>query len=70
MEAYNLLTILFRIYKPKYMDDAASKTPEKDKNKKGDASLSSITKEAKDKEAKPAGRQRSRSIWGRQKKEK
>ena len=61
-----------RIYKPKYMDDPANKTPEKDKdkNKKGDASLSSITKDAKDKEAKPAGRQRSRSIWGRQKKEK
>jgi hypothetical protein len=61
-----------RIYKPKYMDDPANKTPEKDKdkNKKVDTSLTSITKDAKDKEAKPAGRQRSRSIWGRQKKEK
>lgn len=52
------------------MDDSTSKAPEKDKNKKVDASLSSITKEAKDKETKAAGRQRSRSIWGRGKKDK
>lgn len=61
---------MFRIYKPKYMDDPASKTPEKDKNKKVDSSLNSISKDAKDKEAKPSGRARSRSLWGRQKKEK
>jgi hypothetical protein len=59
-----------RIYKPKYMEDPASKTPEKDKNRKVDASLNSISKEAKDKETKPAGRQRSRSIWSRGKKDK
>ena len=49
------------------MDDASSKTPEKDK-KKLDTSLSSITKESKDKDSK--GRARSRSIWGRGKKDK
>lgn len=32
--------------------------------------LSSISKDAKEKEAKPSGRARSRSIWGRGKKEK
>jgi hypothetical protein len=52
------------------MEDPVSKTPEKDKNKKVDASLNSISKEAKDKETKPGGRQRSRSIWGRGKKDK
>jgi hypothetical protein len=51
------------------MDDASSKTPEKDK-KKLDTSLSSITKEAKDKDTKSTGRARSRSIWGRGKKDK
>lgn len=65
-----MLTLDCRIYKPKYMDDPANKTPEKDKNKKVDASLNSITKDAKDKETKPNGRARSRSLWGRQKKEK
>ena len=51
------------------MDDASTKTPEKDK-RKVDTSLSSITKESKDKDSKAAGRARSRSIWGRGKKDK
>lgn len=32
--------------------------------------LSSISKDAKEKEAEPSGRARSRSIWGRSKREK
>ena len=65
------LTAQNRIYKPKYMDDA-SKTPEKDKKAGVEMSLSSISKDsAKEKEStKPAGRARSRSIWGRSKKDK
>ena len=61
------------------MDDdgataAAKGSPKKISKKEGnkedvDASLSSISnKDAKDKDGKPAGRARSRSIWGRSKK--
>ena len=64
-----------RIYKPKYMDDdgAASakgspKKVKKDQKEDVDASLSTIAKEAKEKEAKASGRTRARSIWGRSKK--
>ena len=55
----------FRIYKSKYMEEA-SKTPEKEKKKQQRADADA-SKEGKDKEAKPAGRSRARSIWGRKK---
>ncbi|KAK3719036.1 hypothetical protein LTR37_004600 [Vermiconidia calcicola] len=56
------------IYKPKYMDEDA-KLAQKEKTST-ELPLSSISKDAKEKEAKPSGRARSRSIWGRGKKEK
>ncbi len=60
------LTLLNRIYKPKYMDEDSKTSPKK----AVDAPLSSVGKDTKDKDAKPAGRSRARSIWGRSKKEK
>lgn len=58
-----------RIYKPKYMDDEATTSPEKEK-KRPDTAISKEKETPKSKDDKPAGRARSRSIWGRSKKEK
>ena len=51
-----------RIYKPKYMDDTNA---DKDKQRTDTAVSNKDTK----KEEKPGGRARSRSIWGRNKKD-
>ena len=61
------------IYKPKYMDDAAKpKENNKDKDTINvDVSIASINPDAsKEKEARTTGRARTRSIWGRSRKEK
>lgn len=59
--------MIFRIYKPKYMDESTSKTPDSKEKKRPDTAVSN--KDAK-KDDKTGGRARSRSIWGRSKKDK
>lgn len=58
---------LHRIYKPKYMEEANKKDQDSEKANL-DLNLASINPDAnKDKDAKAAGRARTRSIWGRKK---
>lgn len=57
-----------RIYKPKYDDDTSKPKALEQEQKGVDASLSSLSKEIQESKVRPSGRARSRSFWGRSKK--